>query len=219
MYPRIGRWPSITAGAAIALSLIACASPAGTPVASTGPVVSASPAATSGPSPSHVSVAPPSASPTKSDPVRFASTVYPYALTLPSTMLTRRWAAAKQPWDGVHRFKMLGPMLDAVGVTDGGLFLIGGAAPSGLDEFIERTVAGTNMDMACTKPTGTRNVTIGGIAGVAFSQDCSGPILVRVTMVRGKQGLVALILASAASEARALDDLIALLDGLEWTSP
>jgi hypothetical protein len=54
---------------------------------------------------------------------------------------------------------------------------------------------------------------------VAFSQDCSGPILVRVTMVREKQGLVAFILASAAAETRALDDLIALLDGLEWTAP
>ncbi|MBA2718528.1 MAG: hypothetical protein H0U52_04665 [Chloroflexi bacterium] len=216
-----GRWSGIGTSAVIAASMIACAGSAASPVVSTGPGPSVQPLATAASGATSASIVPASAaaSPTDSGPVRFASTQYPYALTLPATMLTRRWAAAQRVWDGVQRFDMLGPLLDRVGVPDGGLYLIGGAAPSGLQEFTDRGVAKTNLHHDCTKPTGERSVKVGAVRGVAFSQDCAGQFLVRVTLVREEQGVIAFILANAAAETRALDDLIELLAGLEWTAP
>lgn len=149
----------------------------------------------------------------------FESAVYPYTLTTERTVLQLPWHAAENAWDGVQPVEMIGPFTDSSAVRDGGIFLIGAPSPDGLDAFFGRAEEHGVPVKGCTEARGRRDVTIGGVQGIAFVQECTATsAYVRVALVNGGFGIGAWVSVVPLDESAALERLVQLLDGLEWTT-
>ena len=224
-----GAWPVLAAAWLLAVTGAACGSgqaPASSGAA--GPTKAASALASSAlaasvpPSPatSAAPTAPASPSPSPGQPIRFVSVLYPYALTMPAGSLTLNWHAASTAWDEMQRFDLLGPAVDRSSVAEGGLLLVGGAAPDGLKAFSAVGVAKANVHHTCTPLNDEHRVTIGKVPAIVLSHSCEGQVLGRATLVRDGQGLIAFVWVNSGYEGVALDHLVGWLDaGLEWTGP
>jgi len=213
MHSRVRAFGSLIAIAGI---VGACATaPAASPAAA-HPTATPSSAPVISPSPSIA----PTVSPSEG-PVTLESIVYPYSLTVPPRSLTRAWVPATQLWDGAAPINMLGgsPVIDRVGLTEGGLFMFGAPAPTGLEAFFKLHAENGSRFHGCGAPTNRRDITIGGVPAIAFVQHClADQTRAQVTIVKGGFGLACFIDAAHGTELTALDHLIGLLGGLHWKS-
>jgi hypothetical protein len=129
-----------------------------------------------------------------------------------------QWIPAQRAWDGVRKIEMAGPYLDNRSVDDGALFIFGGPAAGGLDPFFNDIAGHFRRFHGCTQAQGRRDIKIGGLAAVAFTQTCAGQLFARTVIARDRIGLVAFLSVNFGAEDVALDHLIGWLGGLEWTT-
>jgi len=144
----------------------------------------------------------------------FQSPVYPYALTLPA--MAGKWRPAEQAWDGLRKVEMAGPYTDSRSVDDGALFIFGGPTADGLEPFSNDIAAHFRRFHGCTQMQGRRDVVIGDVPAIAFTQKCAGQLFARTVLVNDGFGLVAFVSVNLGSEKVALDHLIGWLGALEW---
>ena len=211
-------------GLAIAVSLSACGGAAtvqGTPVEPTMSPV-ASPTTVPTPTRSEPPTAAPSppASPSAASSAAgntFVSEHYRYALTLPPGTLLLNWHSADRAWDGQAKVDMAGQYPDRTAIAEGGLLVIGAEAES-LDDFFTRFEANGTRFHGCTAAQDPTDVTIGGVAAIAFLQQCANNTVgfARVALFKDGFGLGVWISTLPGKEGAARDRLIELLDGLEW---
>jgi hypothetical protein len=215
-------WAVVAAGCLSAVIAVGCSAGVGATTSPSNRGESTAAPSTAPPpaSPSPARTTPLAPSPSTASTTRFASVLYPYALTMPAGSLTRSWHAATSAWNETQRFDLLGPALDRSGVADGSLLFIGGPAPDGLKAFSDLGVEKANVHHACTPLGAEGTVTIQNVPAIVLSQSCEGQVLVRATMVRKDQGLIAFLWLNVGHEAEAVDHLVGWLEGgLEWTAP
>jgi hypothetical protein len=147
----------------------------------------------------------------------FESTRYRYSLTLPPGTLLLNWHSADRAWDGQAKVDMVGPFTDRASIAEGGLFVIGAEAQS-LDQFATRFEENGTRFHGCTAAQDRTDVTIGGVAAIAFTQRCDhGAVgFGRVALFKDGFGLGTWISTLPGKEPAALDHLIELLGTLEW---
>jgi len=147
----------------------------------------------------------------------FESEHYPIALRLPEGVEDGSWVDARLPWDGVQGIDMAGPYVDLVFLPSRSLFLLGAATSDDLETFFANFAAIMTRRHACTEPQNRRDVVIGAVAAVGFSQSCDeDTVQARVALVHDGFGLVVFSPTIVGQEVAALDEVISSLDGLEW---
>ncbi len=181
--------------------------------------------ATSATSPSNTEATSTSAAPSTEDvgtagPVTFESKRYPIALRLPEGVEEGSWDDARQAWDGVHGIDMAGPFLDVVFLPSRSLFMVGAATSDDLEAFLAHFAETSARRHSCTEPQNRRDVVIDGVPAVGFSQSCEeGTVQARVALIHDGFGLIVFSITRAGEENAALDEVISVLDGLEWRAP
>jgi|tagenome__1003787_1003787.scaffolds.fasta_scaffold20636373_1 hypothetical protein len=158
-------------------------------------------------------------------PETFESTLYPYSLTLPVGVATRRWHAATRPWDGVSRFASesrdgQSPSIDDNGTPDGGLFIIGTPTSETLEAFVKRVADNQSRFHGCAEPTAIRPVVVAGDPATSFVQTCAdNTVAVRVVTIHAGFGFAANIQSDDMPPAKrptVQADLVSWLGGLVW---
>jgi hypothetical protein len=205
----------LTAACAATLVVSSCGAAAGPSPSTVQPLASAS----TSPTPAtQVSSAP-------ATPEAFQSTLYPYSLTLPLGVATRRWHAATTPWDGVSRFASesrdgQSPSIDDIGTPDGGLFILGTPTTDTLADFADRVAGNQSRFHGCSAPMAMQPAEVSGEPGLSFLQLCAdNTVAVRVVSIHSGFGFAANIQSDnmpAATRPSVLADLLAWLGGLEW---
>jgi hypothetical protein len=200
------------AGCGDAAPASAPATPSPTPAPVETPAPSAAPTPQSSPS----TAASPSAGPSAAANT-FVSEHYRYSLTLPPGTLLLNWHSADRAWDGQAKVDMAGQYPDRTAIAEGGLLVIGAEAES-LDDFFTRFEANGTRFHGCTPAQDPTDVTIGGVAAIAFLQQCANNTVgfARVALFKDGFGLGVWISTLPGAEGAARDRLIELLDGLEW---
>jgi hypothetical protein len=151
------------------------------------------------------------------DPGTFESEHYSYALRVPSDVDATRWQQADQTWDGARKIEMAGPFVDIAFFPERSVFLYGTTEPGDLETFFTTVAGDATQHHQCSEPQNRRDVMIGEVPAVAFTQACEADsMLARVVLVRDNYGLVAFSSTVAGEEAVAIDEIVARLDALEW---
>ena len=149
--------------------------------------------------------------------VTFESKHYPIALRLPEGVKEGSWADARRPWDGLQGIDMAGPFLDVVFLPSRSLFIFGAATSDDLEAFAAHYVEITMRRHGCTEPQNRRDVVIDEVPAVGFSQSCEhDTVQARVALVHDGFGLIVFSITRPGEENAALDEVVSVLDGLEW---
>jgi hypothetical protein len=180
------------------------------------PTVAPTPATT----PSDTPTSSAAAQPTAAGPLVLESTTYPYRITLPGP--DGLLASAPVPWDGTQVLIRGGRHLD-VGRADAGsgFFLVMSPTPEDdLQGFLDELVEKYASWHACTPPTAVREFSAGEMPGVTYQQACAGgrEQFARAIVVGEGHGILVFTEAGASGGVKQ-DELIAFLQGLEWTEP
>jgi hypothetical protein len=151
------------------------------------------------------------------DPGTFESEHYSYALRVPPDVDARRWQQADQTWDGARKIEMAGPFVDIAFFPERSVFLYGTTEPGDLETFFTTVAGDATQHHQCSEPQNRRDVMIGEVPAVAFTQACEADsMFARVVLVSDNYGLVAVSPTVAGEEAVAIDEIVARLDALEW---
>ena len=149
--------------------------------------------------------------------VTFESEHYPIALRLPEGVGEGSWADASRPWDGLQGVDMGGPFTDTVFLPSRSLFLFGAATSDDLEAFVSHFAEIATRRHSCTEPQNRRDVVINEVPAVGFSHSCDkDTVQARVALIHDGFGLIVFSTTRAGEENAALDEIISVLDGLEW---
>jgi hypothetical protein len=148
-------------------------------------------------------------------PVTFESTAYPYSVTLPSEVLTRKWHPASRQWNGTEQINSDGPYLDLTGTVDGGMFVLGMPWKGDVASFSNLVSANVRLH-ACKSPTGVRSVEVAGDPAIAYRQVCLDQPVVRLMLVGQGFGLAISEQVRGGTEDHAIDDLLAWFETFAW---
>ena len=194
-------------------------SPASTPAPSTAPTPTVAPVRSSVPTPAPTAASTPAPSPVPSaaGPVVIESTLYPYRLTVPAGPTS--FVAAHVPWDGIQKLSSDSRETDHVRAPGVGLVWI---VMTDTTETIEKI--GPDIEAkfrswhGCGPASSRREFSVGELSGVAFAHTCGAGAdpWVRAVVVGQGRALVAMTSGGTDSSA-ALDRLVELFGGLEWT--
>jgi hypothetical protein len=178
----------------------------------TSPVTLApSPSVVAAPSPTVVAEEP-TESPT------FESKVYPWAITLPAGLTTRRWHPATRQWNGTEPISSAAPFDDDNGTPDGSLFLLGTPTTLTVREFFMSVASNTSRFRGCSSPADVADVQLVGEPAIFFTQQCAEETFAaRLVSVHQGFGVVAVVLGvPAAKRGTVQNDLVSWLRGFEW---
>jgi hypothetical protein len=192
-------------------------SPASTPTPTTAPtqtvIESLSAAPTLAPTTAPTNTATPRS--TESGPTVLASILYPYRISVPSGPTS--FVPAPAPWDGQQVLGTDTRLADRARVPGvGAVWLAMTDTADPLDAVARDIEAKFRRWHGCKPATGRRSFAHGELEGVAWVHSC-GETYVRAVVVGDGHVLVAYAPAGTDANA-AVEHLVALFDGLEWTS-
>lgn len=153
-------------------------------------------------------------------PVTFASTLYPYALTLAADQMLSDWRPATKPWDGKTRVDNGTSTTDWVQVVDGNLFAFGAPTDAPMADFVDDLQAGAVAWHGCdATPAIQEPLAADGTDGTLIAYACGTTPVVRWTTVRGDFGLTVVeLLVNADDPEAARQRFTEIIKGLRWSS-
>jgi hypothetical protein len=119
------------------------------------------------------------------------------------------------PWDGNTPLNMAGPYYDVVFLPERSLLLTGTSTTGDLETFFGMVADNAIRAHGCSEPENRRDVMIGEVPAVAFTQACeNGALFARLALVHNDFGIYVFSAAQPGQENDALDEMIAALEGL-----
>ena len=110
---------------------------------------------------------------------------------------------------------MAGPYLDVVFLPERSLLLTGTSTTGDLETFFGMVADNASRAHGCSEPENRRDVMIGEVPAVAYTQGCEqGALFARLALVHNDFGLYVFSAAQPGQENDALDEVIAALEGL-----
>jgi hypothetical protein len=149
---------------------------------------------------------------------QFASTVYPYALTLPTGVAYGSWRPAFHPVPLDQGISTGSASDDEVSTIEGDLFVAGAKWTKSLDSFEHLLTASLAEVHQCQPPIERKLVVIASVPAVGMTQTCgSGVVASRVLIVHDGYALAISLVGVGSTKAHViLDELVGWLAGWTW---